>query len=142
MSIADALSEVWLFSGVSKEHLEKLAAFTFSRDYKSGDMIVEEGRTGNGLYIIVSGQVEVVKALNTERATRLATLSKGEFFGEMALLGEFPRTATVRALTDVACVGVDRWLFLNQLGKDPQLAITMLQAMAGRLRTTDANLTR
>ncbi len=142
MSNADVLAGVWLFAGVEKSHLEKLAIFTFSRSYKPGETIVEEGRTGNGLYIITSGKVEVVKALNTERARRLATLAQGDFFGEMALLCEWPRTATVRALEDTSCIGIDRWLFLAELSKDARLAIVMLQAMAQRLRDADARLTQ
>ncbi len=142
MSNADALAGVWLFSGVDRSHLEKLAVFTFTRSYKSGETIVEEGRTGNGLYIVMSGRVEVVKALNTERARHLATLGQGDFFGEMALLCEWPRSATVRAIEDTTCVGIDRWLFLSELGKDARLAIVMLQAMAQRLRDADARLTQ
>ncbi len=132
MSIAETLSGIWLFSGIDKEHLEKLAAFTFSRNYKPGEIIVEEGRTGNGLYVITSGQVEVVEGLHTDKPRRLRILGQGEFFGEIALLEDRPRSATVRALQETACVGIDRWLFLTQLRNDPEIAIMMLQAMARR----------
>ena len=142
MSVAEVLSGVWLFSGIDKEHLEALAAFTFTRDYKPGATIVEQGRTGNGLYVVMSGRVEVVEGLYTENPRRLATLGEGEFFGEMALLEEKPRSATVRALQETTCVGMDRWLFIAQLRRDPEIAILMLQAMARRLRETDAKLTQ
>lgn len=140
MPDSDILANIWLFSGMDKEHLERLATFTFTRSYKPGDTIVEEGRTGNGLYVITAGRVEVVKALNTASAKRLAVLGKGDFFGEMALLDESPRSASVRALDDTTCLGIDRWLLLSQLRKDAQLALAMLQAMARRLRETDARL--
>ena len=68
------------------------------------------------------------------------TLGKGEVFGEMALLDELPRSASVRAVTDTTCVGIDRFLFVTQLTKDPQVAITMIQVLARRLRETDAKL--
>ncbi len=139
MADSDILANVWLFSGMSKESLDKLASFTFTKGYKPGDVIIEEGRSGNGLYVITSGQVEVTKGA-AGAAKRLATLTNGDFFGEMSLLDEWPRSATVRALEDTSCLGIDRWLFLNQLRKDPQLAIVMLQAMARRLRETDARL--
>lgn len=142
MSDPEGLASVWLFSGMDKEHLEKLATFTFTRSYKPSETIIEEGRTGNGLYVIMAGRVEVVKGLNTENARRLAILAKGDFFGEMALLDEWPRSATVRALDETICLGIDRWVFLSQLRTDPQLAIVMLQAMARRLRETDARLAR
>ena len=140
MSDADMLAGIWLFSGVGKEDLQKLAAFAFTKTYAPGDTIIEEGRTGNGLYVIASGKVDVVKGLNTERAHHVATLGPGEFFGEMALLGEWPRTASVRAVEETECIGIDRWLFLAQIRKQPHMAITMLQVMAERLRETDAKL--
>ncbi len=139
MAYSDVLANVWLFSGMSKENLEKLEAFTFNKSYKPGDTVIQEGQTGNGLYVVTSGQVEVVKGVagNTKR---LAILATGDFFGEMSLLDEWPRSATVRALEETTCLGIDRWLFLGQLRKDPQLAMVMLQAMARRLRETDARL--
>lgn len=140
MADSDILANVWLFSGMSKESLDKLASFTFTKSYKASDVIIEEGRTGNGLYVITSGKVEVIKGAQLETAKRLATLATGDFFGEMSLLDEWPRSATVRALEETSCLGIDRWLFLGQLRKDPQLAIVMLQAMARRLRETDARL--
>ena len=140
MSDADLLGGIWLFSGVSKDDLQKLAAFAFSKSYATGDTIIEEGRTGNGLYVITSGKVDVVKGLNTEKAQHVATLGPGAFFGEMALLGEWPRSASVRAVEETECIGIDRWLFLAQIRKQPHLAITMLQVMAERLRETDAKL--
>src|SRR5438552_3003398 len=98
MADSNILANVWLFSGMSKESLDKLATFTFTKSYKQGDVIIEEGRTGNGLYVITSGQVEVVKGATTGTTKRLATLATGDFFGEMSLLDEWPRSATVRAL--------------------------------------------
>jgi CRP/FNR family transcriptional regulator, cyclic AMP receptor protein len=138
MTQSDVLGSIWLFSRLEPERLEKLAAFTFTNAYEPGDVIVEEGRTGNGLYAIVSGEVEVVKGADTGSPRRLATLATGEFFGEMALLDDWPRSATVRALQQTTCVGIDRWLFLTQVRQDPDLAVTMLQAMARRIRETQA----
>ena len=103
-------------------------------------MIVEEGRTGNGLYIIMSGRVEVVKGLGTENSRVLAERGPEEIFGEMSLLGEWPRTATVLAVDQVECLGLDRWVFLTQLERQPQLGIKMLQILAQRLRESDARL--
>ncbi len=135
---AEILAGVWLFQNASKESLEKLAAFAFNRTYKTGDVIVEEGQTGNGVYVIAEGKVEVIKGMGSASPQRVAVLDQGEVFGEMALLDELPRSASVRALEDTTCVGIDRWLFINQLMKDPQVAITMMQVLAQRLRETGA----
>ena len=61
MADADLLAEVWLFRDASKESLEQLAAFAFNKTYAPGDVVFEEGQTGNGLYMITSGKVEVIK---------------------------------------------------------------------------------
>ena len=138
MSTADALRQVWLFSGLSQDQLDAVSSFTFQKTFGPGELIVEEGHTGNGLYIVVSGKVEVVKGLDTEEQRVLATRESGEVIGEMALLGEWPRTASVRALDEVKCIGIDRGVFLAQLERQPQLGIRMLQVLALRLRESDA----
>ncbi len=135
-----ALSQVPLFSGLSPETLEGLQAFTFRRSFKSGDTIVEEGRTGNGLYIVLSGKVEVVKGIPAGRPQVVARLGPGEPFGEMALLGEWPRTASVRAVEDTECLGMDRWVFMHQVRREPELALKMMQVLAQRLAKTDARI--
>ena len=138
MSTADVLRQVWLFSGLSEEQLDAVSSFTFQKTFAPGELIVEEGHTGNGLYVVVSGEVEVVKGLGTEHQRVLARRESGEVIGEMALLGEWPRTATVRALDEVKCLGIDRWVFLTQLERHPQVGIKMLQILAQRLRESDA----
>ena len=130
MSTADVLRHVWLFSGLTEDQLNAISSFTFQKTFGPGETIVEEGHTGNGLYIIMAGQVEVVKGLGTENARILAKRGPEEVFGEMALLGEWPRTASVRALDQVECLGLDRWVFLTQLESQPQLGIRMLRILA------------
>lgn len=137
---ADVLSQIWLFSGLSQDQLDAISSFTFQKTFQPGELIVEEGRTGNGCYVILSGDVEVVKALGTENQLVLARRGAGEVLGEMALLGEWPRTASVRAVSEVGCLGIDRWVFLSQLERQPQLGIRMLQILAERLRDADEKL--
>ena len=134
----DILRRVWLFSQLEQGQLDAISSFTFQKTFGPGELIVEEGHTGNGLYVIVSGNVEVVKALGTDNQRVVATRGSGEVFGEMALLGEWPRTASVRALDQVECLGIDRWVFLAQLERQPQVSIRMLQILAQRLRESDA----
>ena len=137
---ADVLSQIWLFAGLSEEQLEAISSFTFQKTFQPGELIVEEGRTGNGCYVILSGEVEVVKALGTDNQLVLARRGAGEVLGEMALLGEWPRTASIRALDVVGCLGIDRWVFLTQLERQPQVGIRMLQILADRLRDADERL--
>jgi nitrite reductase/ring-hydroxylating ferredoxin subunit len=136
-----ALAAVPLFAGLDPASVESLAAFTFIKSFAPGDVIVEEGRTGNGLYVVLSGNVEVVKGLGTApRQAAVAVLGPGEPFGEMALLGDWKRSASVRAVDQVECLGMDRWAFLAHLNREPQLAIKMLQMLAARLAETNDRL--
>ncbi len=135
---AEALRRVWLFSELGDDQLESISTFTFNKSFDPGELIVVEGQTGNGLYVILSGNVEVLKGDVRENPKVLAKRGPGDVFGEMALLGEWPRTATVRALDSVQCLGIDRWVFLSQLERQPQVTIKMLQILAQRLRDSDA----
>ena len=140
MSTVDVLRHVWLFSGLDDQQLDAVSSLTFQKTFAPGEVIFEEGRTGNGLYAIISGNVEAVKSLGTEQERTVNRLGSGEVFGEMALLGEWPRTATVRAIDDVECLGIDRWVFLTQLERHPQMGIKLLQILAQKLRDSDARL--
>ena len=135
---AEKLRQVWLFSELSDDQLESISSFTFDKTFDPGELIVVEGQTGNGLYVIVSGNVEVLKGDVGDNPQVLAKRGAGDVFGEMALLGEWPRTASVRALDTVQCLGIDRWVFLSQLERQPKVTIRMLQILAQRLRDSDA----
>ena len=134
------LASVPLFSGLDEASLESLEAFTFRKKFAPGEVIVEEGRTGNGLYIVLSGSVEVVKGLSGPNPQVAAVLGNNEPFGEMALLGDWKRSASVRALEEVECLGMDRWAFLAHLNREPRLAVKMLQMLAERLAQTNERL--
>ncbi len=140
MSTADELRRIWLFEGLTEDQLNSLSPFTYRKNFGPGELIVEEGHTGNGLYLIVSGNVEAVKGLGTEQQQTVNKLGEGEVFGELALLGEWPRTATVRAVDNVECLGIDRWVFLAQVERQPQVGIRMLHILAQKLRDSDARL--
>ena len=140
MSTVDILRQIWLFSGLDDQQLDAGSSFTFQKSFGPGELIVEEGRTGNGMYAIISGNVEAVKSLGTDQERTVNRLGTGEVFGEMALLGEWPRTASVRAVDQVECLGIDRWVFLTQLERHPQVGIRLLQVLAQKLRDSDARL--
>ena len=127
------LGSLPLFEGLDAPTVQSLEAFTFKRSFAPGELIVEEGRTGNGLYVILTGVVEVFRREEGDGSRVLRTMGPGEPFGEMALICEWPRTASVRAVEPTECLGMDRWVFLAHLDKHPNLAIRMLQIMAQRL---------
>jgi len=122
-----------LFEAASSETLELLLAESAERDYPAGRAVLMEDAWGNAVYFILSGWVKV-RFLRNQEATTLAVLGNGDFFGEMAILDESPRSTDVIAFTPVRVLSVPAQKFLELLFKDPQLHHRMLQLMVRRLR--------
>ena len=140
ISIACMLSNVPLFAGPSEDTLERLASFAFRRTFAKAELIVEEGRTANGLFIVIDGQVDIVKGRAGEQSKVVATLGAAEPIGEMEILAEWPRTASGVAVTWTECLGMDSWVFMDYLHHEPQLAIRLAQILAKRLAKTSERL--
>lgn len=109
---------------------------SLGKDYKDGDNIFEENSIGKEMYIILAGKVEVIKEKGEVEMT-LATLAEGDFFGEMSLFDNHPRSATVKALGNVKLLEIDQKNFLKKISRDPSLAFRMLEKMSQRIRKTD-----
>lgn len=103
------------------------------RIYAPGEAIVVQGADGDSMFVIQAGEVEVVKEMDG-REVLLGTMGPGDFFGEMALFQGDPRTATVRAVTEVRALTIDRRALLRRLDQDPQLAYRLVESMADRIR--------
>lgn len=112
---------------------------SLGKNYKDGSTIFEENSIGKEMYIILSGQVKVIKEKDSVETT-LATLEEGEFFGEMSLFDNFPRSATVMAIGDVKLLEINQKDFLRKISKDPSIAFRMLEIMSQRIRQTDEKL--
>jgi CRP-like cAMP-binding protein len=102
------------------------------RVYRDGALIIRQGDVGSAMYVIQDGEVEVVR-LHNGREVRLAILSPGDIFGELSLLGNSKRSATVRALGDVRVITVDKNIFLRRIQEDLSLAFKIFQTMTARL---------
>lgn len=111
----------------------------FSCSFVTGETVFEEGQDGAEMYIIQTGEVEIFKMTNGE-SHRLALLEEGDFFGEMAILENLPRTAGARAVTDCALVRIDRSTFDQLVKHDPEIAIRMLRKLSYRLRQAGPSL--
>jgi len=112
--------------------IEKKALKKFS----PGEIICLEGDAGNSMFIIKSGQVEVYNTVD-RREIRLAKLGPGEIFGEMSLIDGRPRSATVRAITDVECVEITRAMFDKILAGSPNWLGVFMNVLVERLRIAD-----
>lgn len=133
----EAFSELFpLFNAASPETLEWLLSIAVQHDYPSDRAVLMEDAWGNAVYFIESGWVKVRRHAGEEVVT-LAILGQGDFFGEMAILDESPRSTDVVALSPVKLLSVSAQRFIQTLFKDPQLHHRMLQLMVTRLRQTN-----
>ena len=101
--------------------------------YNDGEVIIKQGDSGNCMYVIQSGEVEVISD-NNGKEVRLAIRKEGDFFGEMALFSRELRSATIRALGDARILTVDRKNLLNSIQKDPSLAFRIIETLSKRVR--------
>ncbi len=109
--------------------------------YHDGEAIVREGETGDCMFVVQEGQVEVLQG-KKNREVRLAVLKEGDFFGEMAIFEHEVRSATVRAIGEVRVLTVEGKNFLRRIHEDPSLAYHIVQTMSHRIRELNAELVR
>ncbi len=111
------------------------------RVYGDREIIVRQGDVGDCMYVIQAGEVEVVQAVEGGEQ-RLALLSAGDFFGEMAIFEREVRSATVRAVGEARILKVDKRTLLRRIHEDPLLAVNILKTLSDRLRDMNAKLAR
>ncbi|MBW4650217.1 MAG: Crp/Fnr family transcriptional regulator [Kastovskya adunca ATA6-11-RM4] len=137
-----AFSELFpLFNTANPETLDWLLSVVVEHEYPADRAVLMEDAWGNAVYFIASGWVKV-RRLYGEDAVTLAILGRGDFFGEMAILDESPRSTDVVALSDVQLLSVSAQRFIQTLFRDPQLHHRMLQLMVKRLRFTNLRVQR
>ncbi len=128
------LKKVPIFSRLPAKELEHIARSLKDRSYDAGNVIVKEGDPGLGFFLITQGRVVV-----SHRDHTIRELGPGEFFGEMALMEERPRSATVTAKERTQCLQLVRWDFRALLKQNPDLAVQMLEVVVQRLREHPAS---
>ena len=121
----DLLQRVPIFEGLERRELERIAASMKQRTFRSGDTVTTEGQGGVGFFVIEDGSARVTIGGEDRR-----TLGPGDYFGEVALLTDSPRTATIRAETDLRCYGMTSWDFKPLVETHGSIAWKLLQAMA------------
>ena len=137
MSNATFLRQVALFDCLGDPEIEALAALTFSRTFDKGQLIILAEETGDTLFIIRGGQVKVSLIHEDGKEFILSLLGQGEVFGELSLLDDRPRSANVTAMVETELLMLRRSDFLDLVGRVPQIAVSLLEELASRLRRTD-----
>lgn len=132
MEVGDLLKQTPLFENLSEGEIDILAQSTRVQTYRTGQVILREGRVGAAFFILVSGSVEVVKDSSGSEPVVLATLGAGEFFGEIATMKHMPRSASVRALQDTKCLAIWRLDFDSYIRRFPDVAAKVESALSAR----------
>jgi CRP-like cAMP-binding protein len=136
VSVMSYLMNVPIFKDLPAGSLESVARSVRERVYEPGAVIVRQGDPGVGFFLITEGLVEV-----THDDHHVRNMGPGEFFGEMALIEERPRSATVAARERTRCLQLVRWDFRALLRENPEMAVRMLEVVVQRLREHPAEHT-
>jgi CRP/FNR family transcriptional regulator, cyclic AMP receptor protein len=138
--IAEFIAKVPLFRDLKPKHIDKIAKRMRERDYEKGDAIVEQGTMGIGLFIMVTGISKVIRSHGDGTTREIDTLERYDFFGELSLLDDHVRTASVVADEPVKCLVLAKLDFLDELDEEPEMAIPMLKELAHRFRRIITNM--
>jgi pyruvate,water dikinase len=130
----DVIERVPLFANMSPRDTEGIAALFKQRSFAPGETVTKEGTGGAAFFVIESGQATV-----SVGGQRRATLAAGDYFGEIALIDEGARSATVTADTELVCYGLTYWEFRPLVQQNATIAWNLLQTLAKRLRTAQDN---
>jgi signal transduction histidine kinase len=125
------------FPNMNDELLTYVAQSARELHVAAGDRICEEGEAGDAFYLILAGRVQVSKFLELGASRLLNELQPGQFFGELALIEDAPRIASVHALEETTLLAITRDDFQNLLADSPAMAVSIMRAVAARLRDSD-----
>lgn len=133
----DFLARVPIFSACTPEEIAAIASVSQDSFYQAEQIIVTQGTPGQAFYLILSGRVEIVRD-----GTSIGTFGPGDFFGDMSLLDQAPRSATIRAIEPTSCLMLSSWDFKAMLQDHPSIAIKLLEVLSRRLRAADERIGR
>ena len=133
--LARRLKKVSILGALSQSQLKELTKWAGVLSFEAGETIVERGDRGNGLYLILEGSAEVRR-----KGRRLARLGTGQFFGEMSLFDNLPRSADVIALAPSKMAVLQKWEFWGFAASQPGVVLSILEEMSHRLRAVDEKI--
>lgn len=134
-----------IFRPLSDRRRRRLAQHFCRRSYGAGDVVVRQGDTSLSFYVVLSGRVRIVRHCAGDAGDAGVDIDEegpGSFFGEMGVLDDLPRAATVVALTDIECALLDKWDFAQALQSDPAIALALITVLHARIRGLEDRLAR
>jgi CRP-like cAMP-binding protein len=129
----DALRNVPLFAGLDDDELGGVAVLFKERHFSAGETLIKEGADGAAFFLVVSGEATVAV-----RGAERARLGPGDHFGEIALIDEDVRSATITAATDLRCYGLTLWEFRPLVVKNGEVGWKLMQSLARKLRSAES----
>lgn len=141
MDAISLLRSIPLFEDLLEDDLKALSATLVSRTFAAGAMIINQGDAGSAMYIVESGDVNIHLAGDESRRISLKDISRGEYFGELSLFDDLPRSASALATSDAVLLELQRDTLEDYLAHRPQAAMAILRTMSERLRETNTLLT-
>jgi CRP/FNR family transcriptional regulator len=131
LELEQTLASVPLLSSLDRRTIKRLAEQGKQRTYQPGDVIIREDAPASALYVITRGKVRVDKGVAADEP--LTYLTPGDFFGELALIEDHPRSATITAVDETECVLFVAWEFTALLKENPAIAVPIMYALIERL---------
>lgn len=129
-----------LFSDISEEELEIVREVAVERKFRKNNLIIFEDDVGNNLFIIKRGRVKISHISDEGSEAILAILGPRDFFGELAVIDGYGRSASVTSIDEVELIMFQRTDFLAIIEKIPKIAIALLKELAGRIRKSDSHI--
>jgi CRP/FNR family cyclic AMP-dependent transcriptional regulator len=129
----ELLQRIPLFAELEPRELERLSGSFKERTFEAGQPVATEGEGGAGFFVIESGEASV-----TVHGDERGRLGPGDYFGDVAMIDQGDRTASIKAESDLKCYGLTFWDFRPIVESEPRIAWPLLQAMAKRLRRAEA----
>jgi len=142
MDYSALLAKIPMFQELRAENLAALAADLVVRKFAAGQMIINQGEAGTSMFIVAEGHVNIHLPGEASRRISLKDITAGEYFGELALFDDKPRSASAVATADAVLLELDRKVLSKYLSAHPDAAMTLLRTLAGRLRETNEMLSQ
>jgi CRP/FNR family cyclic AMP-dependent transcriptional regulator len=140
LSNLDLIRRVPLFSMLSNEHAQQVADNVVKRRFRRGELVVEQGRKSNALFILLNGRARVLTSDSRGREVILAVLEAGDYVGEMSLIDNEPHSATVRAEVQTDMLILGRAEFARCLPENSSLSYAIMRGLVQRLRSADRQI--
>jgi len=135
----DVLASIPLFAGMDRSKLKMLAFASERYNYPSGEVVFRQGEVGDNAYVVIDGEADVLLELS-EGTRHLVTMKRNDLYGELALLCEAPRTATIKAATDLTVMAIAKDIFFKVIAEDTETSIRLTRSVAERLERTTRDL--